>query len=100
MSETERIYDTLHMGRSSIDLYSNDIGTPFVDISSFAAYVGGSPTNISVGGRRLGLKTALLTGLGEDPVGDFILKFLQKEGVETLLSPVNPASGPARWFWV
>jgi len=83
MSEAERIYDTLHMGRSSIDLYSNDIGSPFVDITSFAAYVGGSPTNISVGGRRLGLKTALLTGLGQDPVGDFILKFLQKEGVET-----------------
>jgi 5-dehydro-2-deoxygluconokinase len=83
MNETERTYDTLHMGRSSIDLYSNDIGSPFVDITSFAAYVGGSPTNISVGGRRLGLKTALLTGLGEDPVGDFILKFLQEEKVET-----------------
>ena len=83
MSDTERTYDTLHMGRSSIDLYSNDIGSPFVDITSFAAYVGGSPTNISVGGRRLGLKTALLTGLGRDPVGDFILKFLQAEGVET-----------------
>jgi 5-dehydro-2-deoxygluconokinase len=83
MSQTERAYDTLHMGRSSIDLYSNDIGTPFVDIGSFAAYVGGSPTNISVGGHRLGLKTAILTGLGQDPVGDFILAFLQKEGVET-----------------
>lgn len=76
-------YDTLHMGRSSIDLYSNDVGAPFVDIKSFAAYVGGSPTNISVGGRRLGLKTALLTGLGEDPVGDFLLDFVEKEGVET-----------------
>jgi 5-dehydro-2-deoxygluconokinase len=83
MSESATKYDTLHMGRSSIDLYSNDIGSAFVDIKSFAAYVGGSPTNISVGGRRLGLKTALLTGLGQDPVGDFILKFLQDEGVET-----------------
>ena len=83
MSETQTKYDTLHMGRSSIDLYSNDIGSAFVDIKSFAAYVGGSPTNISVGGRRLGLKTALLTGLGSDPVGDFILKFLNEEGVET-----------------
>lgn len=83
MSETETKYDTLHMGRSSIDLYSNDIGSAFVDIKSFAAYVGGSPTNISVGGRRLGLKTVLLTGLGWDPVGDFILKFLNNEGVET-----------------
>jgi len=83
MSKSETKYDTLHMGRSSIDLYSNDIGSAFVDIKSFAAYVGGSPTNISVGGRRLGLNTALLTGLGRDPVGDFILKFLQQEGVET-----------------
>ena len=78
-----RSYDTLHMGRSCIDLYANEVGAPFVDIKGFAAYVGGSPTNISVGGRRLGLKTVLLTGLGEDPVGDFVLKFLQDEGVDT-----------------
>ncbi len=76
MSESETKYDTLHMGRSSIDLYSNDIGSAFVDIKSFAAYVGGSPTNISLGVRRLGLNTALLTGLGLEPVGDFILKFI------------------------
>ena len=83
---TTRLYDTLHMGRSCIDLYANDVGAPFTDIKSFAAYVGGSPTNISVGIRRLGLKSALLTGLGEDPVGDFVLKFLEDEGVETRFS--------------
>src|SRR5919204_2638280 len=71
------------MGRSSIDLYSNDVGTPFERITSFAAYVGGSPTNISVGARRLGLRSALLTGIGEDPVGDFVLSFLDREGVDT-----------------
>jgi 5-dehydro-2-deoxygluconokinase len=76
-------YDTLHMGRSSIDLYSNDIGAPFPEIRSFAAYVGGSPTNISVGARRLGLRSVLLTGIGEDPVGDFVLRFLEREDVET-----------------
>ncbi len=82
-NSTAHIYDSFHMGRSSIDLYSNDVGTPFENITSFAAYVGGSPTNISVGGRRLGLKTALLTGVGQDPVGDFILNFLNNEGVDT-----------------
>ncbi len=87
---SDRTYDSLHMGRSSIDLYSNDVGAPFEEITSFAAYVGGSPTNISVGGRRLGLKTALLTGLGVDPVGDFILHFLKNEGVETKFSPRKP----------
>jgi len=80
---SERAFDSIHMGRSSIDLYSNDIGAPFVDIRGFAAYVGGSPTNISVGGRRLGLDTALITGVGTDPVGDFILAFLEREGVVT-----------------
>jgi len=83
MDDKPRAYDSLHMGRSSIDLYSNDVGAPFVNIKSFAAYVGGSPTNISVGMRRLGANPALLTGLGEDPVGDFLLDFLKKEGVET-----------------
>ncbi len=83
MDSSNHEFDTLHMGRSSIDLYSNDIGAPFAKIDSFAAYVGGSPTNISVGARRLGIRTALVTGLGEDPVGDFILEFLEKEGVET-----------------
>jgi 5-dehydro-2-deoxygluconokinase len=80
------------MGRSLIDLYSNDIGVPFVDIKSFAAYVGGSPTNIAVGAQRLGLKTALLTAVGPDPVGDFILNFLQKEGVETRYVPRKPGT--------
>lgn len=84
---TTRLYDTLHMGRSSIDLYANDVGAPFVDIKSFAAYVGGSPTNISVGVRRLGLKSVLLTAVGNDPVGDFILHFLNQEGVETRYTP-------------
>lgn len=75
------------MGRSSIDLYSNDIGAAFPDITSFGAFVGGCPTNVSVGTRRLGLQSALLTGLGDDPVADFILKFLRNEGVETRYSP-------------
>lgn len=86
-----KTYDSLHMGRSSIDLYSNDIGVPFSQISSFAAYVGGSPTNISVGARRLGLRSALLTAVGQDPVGTFIVDFLKNEGVETRFIPVKPA---------
>jgi len=83
-------YDTFHMGRSSIDLYSDDIGAPFVAITRFAAFVGGSPTNISVGARRLGLRSALLTAVGADPVGDFVLHFLDKEGVETRYIPRKP----------
>jgi 5-dehydro-2-deoxygluconokinase len=81
------VYDTFHMGRSSLDLYSNDVGADFVDIKSFAAYVGGSPTNMSVGCRRLGLQSALLTAFGEDPVGDFLVHFLEREGVDVRFCP-------------
>lgn len=84
-----RSYDLLCMGRSSIDLYSNDVGAPFEEITSFAALVGGCPLNISVGTHRLGLKSALLTGVGNDRVGDFILNFLRKEGVDTQFTPTK-----------
>ena len=90
MDTTSKAYDVIPMGRSSIDLYSNDIGAPFEEITSFAAYVGGCPTNISVGTRRLGLRSALLTAVGDDQVGNFILHFLQREGVETRFIPRKP----------
>ncbi len=90
METTRKTYDLIAMGRSSIDLYSNDIGAPFEEITSFAAYVGGCPTNISVGTRRLGLRSALLTAVGDDQVGNFILHFLGREGVETRFIPRKP----------
>lgn len=81
--------DVMTYGRSSIDLYSNNIGSPFEEIKEFGAFVGGSPLNIAVGTTRLGLKTALLTAVGKDMVGKFLLNFLRKEGVETAHIPVK-----------
>jgi 5-dehydro-2-deoxygluconokinase len=80
-------FDVITYGRSSIDLYSQNIGADFVNIRGFDAFVGGSPLNIAVGCSRLGLKPALLTGIGEDKVGDFILEFLKKENVDTSFIP-------------
>ena len=80
-------YDVLAVGRSSIDLYAHQIGVPFPEVTSFDAYVGGCPTNISVGVKRLGLRSALLTAVGDDQVGDFVVAFLDREGVETRFIP-------------
>ncbi|MGL4609945.1 MAG: 5-dehydro-2-deoxygluconokinase [Trueperaceae bacterium] len=85
----KKSYDLITMGRSCIDLYANDIGVPFEDITNFAAYVGGSPTNIAVGARRLSLEVALLSAIGQDKVGDFIVNFLKREGVETRYIPTK-----------
>jgi len=80
-------FDVLAMGRSSIDLYAHEVGVPMKDVKSFDAYVGGCPTNISVGTRRLGLRSSLLTAVGDDEVGDFVLAFLDREGVDTSSIP-------------
>jgi len=83
-------YDVLAIGRSSIDLYAHEIGRPIADVRSFDAYVGGCPTNVSVGTRRLGLRSALLTAVGDDQVGDFVTAFLNREEVETRFIPRKP----------
>src|SRR2546428_11297191 len=95
MDTTTRSYDVIAMGRSSIDLYSNDVGAPFVDITSFAAYVGGCPTNISVGTQRLGLHAALLTAGGGGPRGHIHPPFFRARGGGTrLFSPRTRRRAP------
>jgi 5-dehydro-2-deoxygluconokinase len=79
----EREFDLITFGRSSIDLYSQNIGADFIDIKGFDAFVGGSPLNIAVGASRLGAKVSLLTGIGKDKTGDFIINFLKKQNVYT-----------------
>ena len=86
----KRAYDVLCMGRSCIDLYAHEIGVPITSVRSFDAYVGGCATNVSVGTRRLGLRSALLTGVGTDQVGDFVLNFLDREAVDTQFIPRFP----------
>jgi len=80
-------HDLLTIGRSSIDLYSANIGSPFEKISAFNAFVGGCPLNIATGAQRLGLNTAILTGIGNDQVGNFIKHFLDEEGIATEYIP-------------
>ncbi|WP_425235426.1 5-dehydro-2-deoxygluconokinase [Ulvibacterium sp.] len=82
-------YDVITFGRSSIDLYSQNIGSTFNNIKGFDAFVGGSPLNIAVGCARLGVNTSLLTAVGNDKVGEFIVNFLNKEGVNTQCIPVK-----------
>ena len=75
--------DVITIGRASVDLYGQQIGTRLEDIGSFAKSVGGCPTNIAVGTARLGLKSALVTRVGNEQMGRFIREQLIREGVET-----------------
>jgi 5-dehydro-2-deoxygluconokinase len=75
--------DVITLGRSSIDLYGQQIGGRLEAMASFAKYVGGSPTNTAIGARRLGLRSGLITRVGADHMGRFILEELKREGVDT-----------------
>ena len=89
---TNKKFDIITIGRSSIDLYSQNIGSAFNDIKGFDAFVGGSPLNIAVACARLGASATLLTAVGNDKVGEFIVEFLNREGVNTDVIPVKQTS--------
>ena len=74
--------DVVTIGRSSVDLYGQQTSSRLEDIASFAKSVGGCPTNIAVGTARLGLKSALLTRVGDEQMGRFIREQLAREGVD------------------
>jgi len=78
-----RRLDIVTLGRSSIDLYGEQIGGRLEDMASFAKYIGGSPTNTAVGAARLGLRAGLITRVGDDHFGRFIREELVREGVDT-----------------
>ena len=82
--------DVICIGRSSVDLYGGQVGGRLEDMSSFAKYIGGSPTNISIGCSRLGLKSAVITGVGDEHMGRFILEQLAREGVDTSHVKIDP----------
>src|SRR5271167_1137549 len=51
-------------------------------MASFSKAVGGCPTNIAIGTARLGLKSGLITRVGDEHMGRFIREQCLREGVD------------------
>lgn len=82
--------DVVTIGRASVDLYGQQIGSRLEDVTTFAKSVGGCPANIAVGTARLGLRSALLTRIGGEQMGGFIREQLQREGVDVSALKTDP----------
>lgn len=78
----KRTLDVIAIGRSSVDLYGAQVGGRLEDMRSFRKYIGGSPTNTAAGAARLGLRSAVITRVGDEHMGRFIRKQLRAEGVD------------------
>ncbi|HUB91538.1 MAG TPA: 5-dehydro-2-deoxygluconokinase [Dyella sp.] len=80
---TEARYDLICLGRLAVDLYAQQAGARLEDVTSFAKYLGGSSANAAFGAARLGLRTAMLSRVGDDHMGRFLLETLAREGCDT-----------------
>jgi 5-dehydro-2-deoxygluconokinase len=78
-----RTLDVITIGRSSVDLYGQQIGSRLEDIGTFAKSVGGCPSNIAIGTARLGLKSGVITRVGNEQMGRYIKEQMAREGVST-----------------
>jgi 5-dehydro-2-deoxygluconokinase len=83
--------DLIAIGRSSVDLYGQQIGGRLEDMGSFSKAVGGCPTNIAIGTARLGLRSAVITRVGDEHMGRFIREQLRREGVDVQGVHTDPA---------
>jgi len=75
--------DLITVGRISVDLFAEQINTSFSEPQTFHKSIGGSPTNVAVAAARLGHTTAIITKVGGDPLGQYVVKKLQEFGVNT-----------------
>jgi 5-dehydro-2-deoxygluconokinase len=75
-------FDLITMGRVGIDLYPEQIGVHLADVRTFAKSLGGSATNVSVAAARLGVRSAVITKVGDDPFGPYVRDALRDFGVD------------------
>ncbi len=87
---TNKSLDIICLGRLAVDLYAEQVGSPLESVSSFAKYLGGSSANIAFGCARLGLKSAMLSKVGNEQNGRFLVDTLSAEGCDVSQVKVDP----------
>lgn len=78
------------VGRVSVDLYAREAGAAFRDEQTFSKSVGGSPTNVAVAAARLGHHATLITKVGIDELGQYVVNRLNGWGVDTSSIGIDP----------
>jgi len=70
------------MGRIGVDIYPLQVGVGLESVTSFGKFLGGSATNVAVAATRHGLRSAIITKVGQDPFGDYLVNELGRLGVD------------------
>ncbi|WP_395311966.1 5-dehydro-2-deoxygluconokinase [Mycobacterium sp. AMU20-3851] len=75
-------FDAIAIGRSGVDVYPLQTGVGLEKVETFGKFLGGSAANVAVAAARLGNRTALISGAGDDPFGRFVRDELARLGVD------------------
>jgi 5-dehydro-2-deoxygluconokinase len=87
--------EVLTMGRIGVDLYPEQIGVSLREVTSFAKFLGGSPSNVAVAAARYGRRSAVVSRTGDDPFGLYIHDALRGFGVDDrFVTPVPSLPTP------
>jgi fructokinase len=79
-------------GEALYDMISTNPGTGLGGTKTFEKRAGGSPFNIAVGVRRLGIPVAFVGKFGEDQFGEALVQFLRGEQIEVDLIVREPGT--------
>jgi 5-dehydro-2-deoxygluconokinase len=83
-------FDLICLGRAAVDLYGQQLNGRLEDVQTFAKYLGGSSANVAAGAARLGVRTSMLTRVGNDHMGRFVREALEREGVDVSHVKTDP----------
>lgn len=84
--------DLITLGEALIDLPSTQSGVGLAEAPSFAKVAAGAPANVAAAAAHLGLKTAFVTKVGDDPFGEAIAQAFGALGVDTSHIVRDPAA--------
>ncbi|MFZ2218389.1 MAG: 5-dehydro-2-deoxygluconokinase [Rhodoferax sp.] len=85
-----RDIDLACLGRLAVDLYAQQWGSRLEDARSMAKYLGGSSANLAFGVARLGLRSAMISRVGNEQMGRFLTQTLAAEGCDVSQVQVDP----------
>ncbi len=85
-----RSLDLICLGRAAVDFYGEQVGGRLEDMQSFTKYLGGSSANLCAGVARLGLRSSMLTRVGDEHMGRFVREALAAFGADVSHVKTDP----------
>lgn len=82
--------EVLAFGRLGVDVYPLQDGVGLEDVETFGKFLGGSAANVTVAAARHGRNAALISRVGDDPFGRYLLRELDRLGVDPRAVGTDP----------